>query len=153
MRLAPLCEMELRYTRLEILDYGAGGQIFGAMEGTVSGERLHGAMDLVNLAPRRPDNVNLPTLRGLLTTDDGAKLYIEIDGMATLRPSDEARVVVHSMTFRTGDPRYAWLNRVFAVAEGVLDRVAVGGVFRARAYACEATIGMAGEAGAAEVRV
>src|SRR5207249_3170513 len=100
---------------LESLDYGAGGQLFGTMEGEVTGERLRGTLKLVNLAPRRADNVNLPTLRGLLTTDEGATAFVEINGMALLRPSDDARVFVTSLTFRTGDTRYAWLNTVFAV--------------------------------------
>ncbi len=42
----------------------------------------------------RPDNVNLPTLRGLLTTDDDAAVWVELDGLATLRSEDEPRVFV-----------------------------------------------------------
>src|SRR6185437_16007576 len=57
MQLTPLCDLELRYTSLESIDFGAGGQIYGTMEGTVSGERLRGRLRLTNLAPRRPDNV------------------------------------------------------------------------------------------------
>jgi hypothetical protein len=92
------------------------------MEGTFSGERLGGTVRLTNLAARRPDNVNLPTLRGLLTTGDGTAVWIEIDGIATLRPGDNARVFVTRCAFRTGDARDRWLNTVFAVLEGVLDQ-------------------------------
>ncbi len=42
--------------------------------------------------------------------------------------------------FRTGDERYAWLNTLFAVLEGVLDRVGVGGTARGRLYECRATL-------------
>ncbi|HUF11597.1 MAG TPA: DUF3237 family protein [Longimicrobiales bacterium] len=140
MRLIELCNVELRYTSLELLDYGSGGQIYGTMEGTVSGERLRGRLSLTNLAERRPDNVNVPTLRGLLETDDGAKLYVELNGLAQLRESDQARVFVTSLGLRTGDARYAWLNRLHCLLEGVLDTVAVGGVARGRAYVCEATV-------------
>ena len=73
MDLTPLFEGELRYTSLESLDYEAGGQLYGTMEGEVRGERLNGSFSLNNLAQRRADNVNCPTLRGLFTTDDGAK--------------------------------------------------------------------------------
>jgi hypothetical protein len=139
MELTPLCDVELRYTSLELLDFGAGGQVYGTMEGTVSGERLRGTLRLTNLAPRRPDNVNLPTLRGLLTTDDGAVAYVELNGIATLRPSDNARVFTTSFTFRTGDERYQWLNTTFAVLEGVLHSVAVGAFARGRAYRCQPT--------------
>ncbi|MBA2246393.1 MAG: hypothetical protein H0W11_15680, partial [Gemmatimonadetes bacterium] len=102
MQLIPLCDVELRYTTLESLDYGTGGQIYGTMEGIVAGESLRGTLRLTNLAQRRPDNVNLPMLRGLLTTDDGATIYVEMNGIATLRPEDSARVFVTSFTFRTG---------------------------------------------------
>jgi hypothetical protein len=140
MNLTPLFDLELRYTSLELLDYGAGGQIFGTMEGTVRGEEIRGILHLTNLAVRRADNVNLPALRGLLTTNDGASSYVEMNGIAVLRSSDNARVFTTSLTFRTGDERYAWLNTTFAVVEGMLDTVGVGGIARARAYRCEATI-------------
>ncbi|MBW3571180.1 MAG: DUF3237 domain-containing protein [Gemmatimonadetes bacterium] len=140
METTPLFDVELRYTSLESLDYGAGGQIYGTMEGTVEGEDVRGTLHLTNLAQRRPDNVNMPTLRGILATEDGASVYVQFDGIATLRPSDEARVFVTSLRFRTGDARYAWLNSTFAVLEGVLDSVSVGGRARGRAYRCAATM-------------
>ena len=140
MELVPLFDGELRYTSLESLTYDAGGQIYGTMEGEVRGEALRGALRLTNLAPRRSDNVNCPTLRGLLTTDDGAQAYVEFNGLANLRPSDNARVFATALTLRTGDPRYAWLNTFLGVVEGVLDTVAVGGVARIRAYRCAPTL-------------
>lgn len=140
MNLVPLLEGELRYTSLEVISYEAGGQIYGTMEGEVRGERLRGTVRLTNFAPRRPDNVNCPTLRGVLSTDDGATVYVELDGVATLRPSDNARVFATSITFRTGDSRYAWLNTFLGVVEGVLDSVGVGGVARIRVYRCEPMI-------------
>lgn len=140
MDFVPLFEGELRYTALESLNYEAGGQLYGTMEGEVTGERLSGSFQLTNLAQRRSDNVNCPTLRGLLTTDDGATAYVEWNGLATLRPVDQARVFVTSIAFRTGDSRYSWLNTVIGVVEGVLDSVSVGGSARLRAYTCEATI-------------
>jgi hypothetical protein len=140
MDFKPLFAGELRYTSLVALSYEPGGQIYGTMEGEVSGDRLSGHFQLTNLAPMRPDDVNCPTLRGLLITDDGAQAYVEWDGVATLRPSDQARVFVTSLSFRTGDPRYAWLNTVVSVVEGVLDSVTVGGTAKLRAYTSEPTI-------------
>jgi hypothetical protein len=72
MELIPLGEVELRYTSLASVDYGAGGQFYGTMEGWLHGDALRGDLRLTNLAPRRPDNVNMPTLRGLLAAEDGA---------------------------------------------------------------------------------
>lgn len=140
MDLAELASVELTYTALEALDYGSGGQLYGTMEGSLAGDRLRGTLRLTNLALRRPDNVNLPTLRGVLTTDDGAVVWVELDGVATLRPEDGARVFVTTCRFRTGDERYGWLNTLFGVLEGVLDSVGVGGVARGNLFECRATV-------------
>lgn len=128
------------YTSLEAIDYIDGGQFYGTMEGSFTGERLSGELRLTNLAPRRGDNVNVPTLRGLLTMRDGATVWLELDGLATLRPSDEARVFVTSCRFRTGDDRYVWLNSTFGILEGVLDSVGVGGRARGSVFECRATL-------------
>ncbi len=135
-----LATVVLTYTTLDALDYGSGGQLYGTMEGSLAGQRLGGTMSLTNLAPRRSDNVNLPTLRGVLTTDDGAVAWVEIEGIATLRPHDDARVFITSVRFRTGDDRYGWLNTVFGVLEGVLDSVGVGGIARGNLFECRATV-------------
>ncbi len=140
MELVGLGDVELVYTSLDALDYGSGGQLYGTMEGRLFGGRVDGELHLTNLAARRADGVNLPTLRGVLTTHDGAPVWVELDGIATLRPSDRARVFVTACRFRTGDERYAWLNTVFAVLEGVLDSVTVGGTARGRLFECRATV-------------
>ncbi len=140
MELVELGELELRYTSLESIDYGSDGQLYGTMEGTLRGDRIGGELRLTNLAPRRGDNVNLPTLRGVLTTNDGATIWVELDGIATLRQDDNARVFTTTFRFRTGESNYTWLNTVFGVLEGILDSVGVGGIARGRLYACRATV-------------
>ena len=130
MELAELGDLELIYVSLESLDFGRGlqgGQIYGTMEGTVHGPRLNGRLRLTNLARRRPDDVNLPTLRGVLTTDDGAAVWVELDGIATLRAEDGARVFVTACRFQSGDDNYIWLNTMVGALEGGLDKVGVGG--------------------------
>jgi hypothetical protein len=143
VELLDLGELTLRYTALQSVDFDPGGQIYGTMEGRLDGDRISGTIHLTNLASRRPDNVNMPTLRGLLTTDDGAVVWVELDGIATLRESDGARVFTTSCRFRTGEPRYAWLNTTFAVLEGDLGAVKVGGEARGRVHECRPTIGAA----------
>jgi hypothetical protein len=133
-------DLELTYRTLQSLDYGVGGQLYGTMDGTLRGDRVGGALELTNLAQRRPDDANLPTLRGLLRTDDGADIWVELDGIATLRPSDRARVFVTAARFRTGDARYGWMNTTVGLVEGVLDTVGIGGVARARLWECRATL-------------
>jgi len=76
----------------------------------------------------------------VLTTDDGAKVFVRMDGIATLRPSDQARVFVTTCRFRTGDERYAWLNTVFGVLEGVLETVEIGSTARGHVFECLPTV-------------
>lgn len=140
MELEGLADVDLTYVTLGSVDYDAGGQLYGTMEGSLRGERLSGTLELTNLASRRTDGVNLPTLRGTLDTDDGARVWVELDGIATLRAEDQARVFVTTFRFRTGDERYAWLNTTFGVLEGVLDTVGVGGRARGRLFGCTPTL-------------
>jgi hypothetical protein len=140
MELVKLADLHMTYRTLEMLDYGVGGQIYGTLDGTLTGERLSGSIALTNLAGRRPDGVNLPTLRGLLTTPEGATVWLEADGIAVLREADGARVYVTSVRFRTGDERLGWLNTVLGVIEGVLDTVGVGGVSHGTVWECRPTL-------------
>jgi hypothetical protein len=140
MELVELGQVELTYRTLGSLDFGVDGQLYGTLEGTLVGDRLSGTIELTNLAPRRADNVNLPTLRGVLTTSDSASIWLELDGIATLRELDDARVFVTSFRMRCGDARYGWVNTVWATLEGVLDSVGVGGVARGRVFECLPTI-------------
>lgn len=140
MNLIHLCDGEFEYTRLALLDYEAGGQIYATLEGSINGDRLAGDIHLTNLGTMRTDNVNMPAHRGVLSTHDGAKVFVTIDGMALTRASNEGRLVAAGVTFRTGDERYAWTNTIYAVAEGVLDTLATDGVLRMRMYVCQPTI-------------
>lgn len=140
MQLAELATVELTYTTFEAVDYESGGQLYGTMDGSLTGDRLSGKLRLTNLAARRSDNVNVPTLRGVLTTNDSAPVWVEMDGIATLRQEDGARVFVTACRFRTGDRRYLWLNSVVGILEGVLDSVGVSGVARGHLFECLPTM-------------
>lgn len=140
MELVELADWEMTYQTIELLDYGVGGQIYGTLQGSVTGSRLTADVEVTNLAARRPDNVNMPTLRGVLRTDDGAVIWVELDGISILRPEDGARAHITSVRFRTGDERYVWLNTVTGLLEAVLDRVTVGGHVHARLYECRHTL-------------
>ena len=135
MKLHPLCEMEMHYTSMDYVDFGVGGQYVGTLEGTVKGDRLKGTLKTVNVPARRPDNVNCPAFRGIIATDDGAKVYFEFNGLAVLRPEDKARVFTTSLSLRTGDARYAWVNETVGVVEGILNTTTDQAIVRA--YACE----------------
>ena len=135
MKLEPLCEMEMHYSWIDLVDYGAGGQYVGTIEGIVKGDRLKGTLKSVNVPAKRPDNVNCPAFRGIIYTDDGAKVYFEFNGIALLRPEDKARVFTTSLSLRSGDARYAWVNDTVGAVEGILNTTTDHMILRA--YACQ----------------
>jgi hypothetical protein len=141
MKFTPLGDMDLVYVGpIALVDYGAGGQFYAHMEGQWRGDRLNGKLRLTNLAQKRVDNVNTPTLRGVLETDDGATMYVEMNGLSQIHGG--GRVFVNSLTLRTSHPQYEWVNTLLAVLEGELYGQPRPGEMRARCrvYACEATI-------------
>lgn len=56
-------------------------------------------------------------IRFTLKTDDGAYIYVEYAGRAEM----ETGQIATASTFQTSDERYLWLNRIQAVAAGVVD--------------------------------
>jgi hypothetical protein len=135
MKLTPICEMTMRYTWIDFVDYGVGGQYVGTLEGTVTGDRLRGSLKCVNVPAKRPDNVNCPTVRGIIVTEEGAKIYFEFDGISLLRTEDNARVFTTALSLRTGDARYAWVNNTVGAVEGILNTTT--DQLLLRAFACE----------------
>jgi hypothetical protein len=59
-------------------------------------------------------------VRVTLETDDGALIYAHYTGRLDLSEGFGARPVYTAPLFETGDERYAWLNRIQAVAKGTL---------------------------------
>lgn len=135
MKLTPICEMQMRYTWIDYVDFGIGGQYVGTLEGTVTGDRVRGTVKSVNVPARRPDNVNCPAFRGIIYTDDEAKIYFEFNGIALLRPEDKARVFTTSLSLRSGDARYAWVNGTIGTVEGILNTTTDQMIVRT--YACQ----------------
>jgi hypothetical protein len=105
--------------------------------GTFNGPRLRGEILSGSGDPllRRVDGVAVIDARALLRTDDGAHILMTYSGRAVVpaevlvRLNDpQARDLVDPSTysiwaapfFETGDPRYAWLNAVVAVASAHL---------------------------------
>ncbi|HVH64757.1 MAG TPA: hypothetical protein VM674_01885 [Candidatus Acidoferrum sp.] len=142
MKLLPLGEMDLTYVgpSLDFVDYGVGGQFYGGLEGTWRSDRISGKLRLTNIAQKRADSVNTPTLRGVVRTDDGATMFVEMNGLSQIQ--EGGRVFIASLTLRTAHQGYQWVNALFAVVEGELHGAPRPNEFRARCrvYACEATI-------------
>ena len=106
--------------------------IFDVTGGSAEGPRLRG-----KLLPSGGDwllldegGIGRLDVRGTFETDDGAHIYVQYFGVLEMNEKvlgalgkGEATDYgdTYFMTqprFETGDPRYAWLNRVVAVAEG-----------------------------------
>lgn len=154
MKLTPLGEMDLVYVGpMAFVDYGVGGQYYADMEGTWRSDRISGKLRLTNIAQKRVDNINTPTLRGVLETVDGATMFVEMNGLSQIE--DGGRVFVSSLTLRTAHPEYQWVNTLFAAVEGELYGPPRPNEFRARCrvYACEATMTSISQGGDQSMRV
>lgn len=155
MELIPLGEIDLTYVgpSLDFVDYGAGGQYYAAMEGEWRSDRISGRLRLTNIAQKRVDNVNTPTLRGVMETPDGAAMFVEMNGLSQIH--EGGRVFISSLTLRTAHPEYQWVNTLFAVVEGELHGAPKPNEFRAhcRVYECAATITLISKGGVQSMRV
>jgi hypothetical protein len=106
--------------------------IFDVTGGIAEGPRLRG-----RLLPSGGDwllldegGIGRLDVRGTLETDDGAHIYVQYYGVIEMNEKLLEALAKGGTTeygdayfmtqprFETGDPRYAWLNRVVAVAEG-----------------------------------
>jgi hypothetical protein len=118
------------------VEVGAGPygtrRIFDVAGGSAEGPRVRGELiasgaDWLLVGD---DGIGRLDVRGTLATDDGAHIYIQYHGVLELNAKVVAALEKGEETdfgdsyfmtqprFETGDPRYAWLNRIVAVAEG-----------------------------------
>lgn len=123
MKLLPLFQMTLVQPERTIVGPLDGGEsfVYGTPRGEVRGTRLTGQIRAVNHGLFRADRVNHPDMRGLIEVTSGAVVYFELRGYALPAPGGSPISVAASMTFRTADASYRWLNRVFGLAEAVFD--------------------------------
>ena len=114
-------------------------RIIGITGGRFGGERLSGRVlpGGADWQVVRPDGVADLDARYTLETSDGALIYVRNRGYRhgppeIIRRLSSGEAVDPSLyymrttpRFETGDPRYAWLNRVICVATGARRREAV----------------------------
>jgi hypothetical protein len=126
LELVPLCSAVIRVGEVVTLEGTPSGTLMiGELASSRwEGERLRArqrgraAADWLLLSP---DGTGRVDVRMTLETDDGALLFVEYTG----RFDPGTGRAWSTPTFRTGDPRYAWLNRVQAVAKGFFDAQAM----------------------------
>ncbi len=134
MKLEPL--MTYRADLKEPVEVGDGPfgsrRIFDVIGGTFEGPRLRGSIQAsgADWLLVSPDGFGRLDVRCTLETDDGAFIYVHYVGLIEFSASLAAAIAegrepdfgdaafFTQPRFETGDPRYAWLNTVFAVAEG-----------------------------------
>jgi len=127
-------------------------QLYVVKDGTVEGERINGVIlagggDNLLVDPEGRGHVDA---RVTWKTNDGAIIYVQYYGRVIMNDRVGAAFKTgagtafgdtHFVTqprFETGDPRYAWLNNVVAVAEG---RVAEGRAIQYNIYSCDVESG------------
>lgn len=133
IELVPLCTAVVEVApSLAVGDTPAGARSIGAfLSVTVEGERLHATLVEGSGADwmARAGDLGLIDVRMTVRSDDGALIYIRYGGRLDLSNPAGGMTAVVAPTFETGDPRYAWLNRLQAIGKGKLS-VGAGGSAR-----------------------
>ncbi len=89
----------------------------------VTGDRLNGRLKGAAAADWmyiNPAMIGTLDVRALLETDDGALIYTWYNGRLDLSQGQGNSPVYSAPLFETGDERYAWINKIQAVAKGEL---------------------------------
>lgn len=143
MRLERLCAMDWRYTTdFHLLrPYGGeSGLAWGLGDGTVTGERLAGTAQWSNQPSRRGDGAMLPNARGVVTTSDGAEVFVDLTGRTVFVQSEGITVGRQLLMalLTAEDERYAWLNNTVCMAEGKIDPERLSAHFEV--FVCESDL-------------
>jgi len=99
-----------------LVNYGltASGIRFDVgFEGQLSGGTITGKMQGIDYFLMRPDGVGLIDVRGVIYTDDGAKIAISIAGFMTGPEIKDSHVCLE-----TSDEKYKWLCNATVVGKG-----------------------------------
>jgi hypothetical protein len=125
VRLEPLYRLTFRYPEEWGVAIGDDSSLAGAFffiaEGRCSGS-LVGRFRAANHPLRRADGTFLPDLQGVVETDDGATIVLDMRGYGRSYPVG-ARQVVVAVTHVSDDPRYTRLNDRLSVGCGEVRRL------------------------------
>jgi hypothetical protein len=139
MRLNKLCSMDLTYTDGFTLIRPYGGESglgWGVGTGTVDGDRLRGTARWSNHPARRGDGAMLPAARGVIETEDGAKVTFDLTGRTVFVDRDGVSMGRQLLLclFESQDEAYLWLNNSVCVVEGAINAETL--VFHLEVHEC-----------------
>jgi uncharacterized protein DUF3237 len=125
LELVPLCTMAFELADPFVLPNTPAGTrvIVEVKDLRVEGERLRGTMrgsaaaDWLTIGP---DGTGSIDVRATMETHDGALVFVQYQGRRDFSQGMDAPVYT-APRFETGDDRYAWINKVQAVAKGTMD--------------------------------
>jgi hypothetical protein len=126
IELVPLCTATITLKDPMLLTNTPSGMrtIIEVATAKLDGERLSGRMKGsagADWATIGPDMTCTVDVRMTFETHDGALLFVTYGGRIDLSKGPGQSPVYAAPLFETGDERYAWLNRVQAVAKGKLE--------------------------------
>jgi hypothetical protein len=102
-------------------------------KGSCEGPRLRGAIKGVDYLHMRADGRAALHVHAQITTADGANISFFTDGVGGFEPGAHEARLKENASFHTSSPAYAWLNKVQAWAQGVVELEK--GEIRIKAYA------------------
>ena len=122
LTLVPLATMTAVLREPLVLKNSPAGSrwIFEVESGTFEGERVRARLkgqangDWLTVGP---DGTGTLDVRALMETDDGALVFVLYHGRVDFSAGPDAPLY-STPRFETGDPRYAWLNKIQAVGKG-----------------------------------
>jgi len=125
LELVPLCVIVIELGEPLILENTPAGTrvIVEVRDFRVEGDRLRGRMkgsaaaDWLTIGP---DGTGTLDVRATMETDDGTVVYVYYQGRRDFSQGMDAPIYT-APKFDTGDERYAWLNKIQAVAKGNLE--------------------------------
>lgn len=122
IELIPLCTVAIDLAPGIAIGVGpAGDRTVGEIRAvTVTGERLTATLHGMAAADWlvRTGAIGVIDARMTLRTSDGALIYVQYGGRLDLSDPAAGITATVAPVFETGDSRYAWLNRIQAVAKG-----------------------------------
>ena len=98
--------------------------IVEVVDAVYEGERLtakHKGAAAADWMTVGPEGTGTLDVRGTIETHDGALVYVTYRGRLDLSVPPGSAPTYAAPLYETGDERYAWLNRIQAVAKGKLD--------------------------------